>query len=165
MHSRIILLALLSSKAVAQGMESLKYEETFAAAHLPPAEAKQVTGQVELSAYDVPDSWDKELRARRIHLGDAEGLIVQGTRLLCGATGNCQIWVLRKSNGRWVSLFGKEQAPIASGFRFGPGSSHGIKDFRIITHLGGQRDSSARYRFDGKYYRATKDRTSADTRQ
>jgi len=54
-------------------------------------------GTAEASAYDTPDSWRAEVRVKRIDLAGTPGLVVQGSKLLCGATGNCQIWIYRES--------------------------------------------------------------------
>src|ERR1043165_9624335 len=98
-------------------MQSLSSRDTFQAAALPPAEVKQVVEQVEDSAYDVADDWESELRVRRVDLRASPGLILQGSKLLCGATGNCQTWVFRKAHNKWVVMFAKDDVPIAEGFR------------------------------------------------
>jgi len=41
------------------------------------AERKQIIDQVENTSFDAPDSWDTELRVRRISLGQADGLIIE----------------------------------------------------------------------------------------
>jgi hypothetical protein len=98
-------------------MDHLKASETLRAAKLSSTEIKQICEQVETTSFDVPDSWEKELRGQRVSLGNEDGLVIQGTELLCGGTGNCQTWVLRRSNGKWLAMF-KGQAPIASAFGF-----------------------------------------------
>ncbi len=80
-------------------MDSLKASETLQAAKLSSPEIKQICEQLETPSFDVPDSWEKELRGRRVSLGNEDGLVIQGTELLCGGTGNCQTWVLRRSPG------------------------------------------------------------------
>ena len=107
---------------------------------------------MEQSAYDTPDSWEKELRVRRVDLGSGPGVVLRGTALLCGATGNCQIWVFRKMDGRWVSLFGNE-APVAEGFQLGPNVTNGIKDLTISANVSADAGGRTTYRFDGKGYR------------
>ena len=72
-------------------MESLSRSDSLHAARLSRAEFRQVIEQLELTSFDEPKSWEKEIRVRRVHLGVADGLIVQGTNLLCGATGNCKL--------------------------------------------------------------------------
>jgi hypothetical protein len=80
--------------------------------------------------------------------------VVQGTSLLCGGTGNCQTWCFRKTNSTWVSLFAADQAPIASGFQLGPGVTHELKDFTIVTHLSAEGGERVIFKFDGTVYRA-----------
>jgi len=65
-------------------MQSLDVKETFAAAHFSSQEAAEVIRAVSNSAFDIPDSWETELRARRVDLGTEPGLVLQGTNLLCG---------------------------------------------------------------------------------
>jgi hypothetical protein len=137
-------------------MQSLEAKDTFAAAHLSSQEADEVIHAVSDCAFDIPDSWETELRARRVDLGAAPGLLLQGTNLLCGGTGNCQIFVLRKVNQRWTSLFGNEQAPIAEGYLFGPKMTNGIKDLTIVANDSFNHSSRVKYRFDGVVYAAVK---------
>ena len=137
-------------------MQSLTAKDTWAAAKLSAPEIRQITAAVEDSAFDTPDSWQDELRVRRVDLGAAPGLVAQGTKLLCGGTGNCQIFVLQKINGKWVSLFGTEQAPIAEGFQLGPEVTHGIEDLTVIANTSAESSTRATYKFDGKIYRVTK---------
>jgi len=37
-------------------------------------------------------------------LGSSPGLVLEGTNLLCGGTGNCQIFVFRRVNDRFSLL-------------------------------------------------------------
>jgi hypothetical protein len=137
-------------------MEHLHHEETLAKLGLPQAELTQVISGVEAAAYDSPDSWEKELRARKISLGAVPGLVLQGTDLLCGATGNCQIFVFRRVGEKWLALFEGEEAPVVEGFSFGPGLAQGIKDLHVISNSSADKSTQATYRFDGKFYRAVK---------
>jgi hypothetical protein len=137
-------------------MQSLDAKETFAAARLSSQEAAEVIRAVSNSAFDIPDSWETELRARRVDLGTEPGLVLQGTILLCGGTGNCQIFVLRKVNHRWTSLFGNEQAPIGEGYLFGPKATNGIKDLTVVANDSFDHSSRVKYRFDGVAYTAVK---------
>ena len=107
-------------------MDHLKASETLQAAKLRSTEIKQICEQLETTSFDVPDSWETELRGRRVSLGNEKGLVIQGIELLCGGTGNCQTWVLRRSNGKWLTMF-KDQAPIASAFGFQPKTHAGHK--------------------------------------
>ncbi len=109
---------------------------------------------LEQSAYDTPDSWTKEVRIRKIDLGEAPGIVAQGTNLLCGGTGNCQTWVFRKADNKWISLFGNDQAPLAESFQLGPSITNGIRDFTIVTNSSAKKSQRVTYKFDGKLYRA-----------
>ena len=137
-------------------MQSLDAKETFAAAHFSSQEAAEVIRAVSDSAFDIPDSWETELRARRVDLGTEPGLVLQGTNLLCGGTGNCQIFVLRKVNQRWTSLFGDKQAPIGEGYFFGPKAANGIKDLTVVANDSFDHSSRVKYRFDGVAYTVVK---------
>jgi len=140
-------------QSVAQ-MQSLGSRDTFAAAKLSAREAQEVIDAVEISAYDTPDFWKKELRVKRVDLGSYPGLVVQGSNLLCGATGNCQLWIFRKAGGKWLSMFGSDQAPIAEGFQLGPARSQGVKDLAIAANSSAEASQRVTYKFDGKQYRA-----------
>jgi hypothetical protein len=67
---------------------------------------------------------------------------LQGTNLLCGDTGNCQLFVFRKANDKSVSLFGGDQAPLAESFQLGPIFTRGIKGLTVVTNTSA--DSTAR---------------------
>jgi hypothetical protein len=135
-------------------MQRLRNEEIFAKLNLGATDLKQVISGVENLAFDYPDSWAKELLGRRISLGGAPGLVLQGTHLLCGATGNCQIFVFRRLGKDWVPLFASQEAPIVEGFSFGPGSAKGIKDLHVISNISADKSTQTTYRFNGKFYRA-----------
>jgi hypothetical protein len=134
-------------------MQTLAVTETFSAAKLSAKEVKEIIAGVEESAFDTPDSWEKELRVRRVDLGGGPGIVVRGTNLLCGATGNCETWVLR-SVGKWVSLFDTDQAPVAESFQLGPGVTNGIKGLTISANMSVDSAKRTTYRFDAKVYRA-----------
>ncbi len=142
---------LLCSAAVSQ-MQNLAPNETFAAAKVSAEEAREILAGVGPSAFDTPESWEKELRVRRVDLGASRGLVVRGNDLLCGATGNCQTWVFRNVNNRWMSLF--DQAPLAESFQLGPAVTRGIKDLTISANWSAARSQRTTYQFDGKVYRA-----------
>jgi len=127
--------------------------ETFQAAKLSSNEANGILKQVEETSFDYPDSWQLELRVRRLSLGDTDGLVVRGTRQLCGGTGNCQTWVFRRqSNGRWISMF-QRQAPIISAFGFADHTSRGIRDLVTLAHTSAETSSYDVFAFDGIFYR------------
>jgi hypothetical protein len=143
----------LSTTALAQ-MESLGSKDSLAAANLSAKEIREIIAGVKKSAYDMPESWSTELRLRRVDLGNGPGIVVQGTRLLCGGTGNCQIWVFRKVNDNWLSLFVNGQAILAEDFTFGPAVTHHIKDLTIVTNFNADGSKRVTYKFDGRLYQA-----------
>lgn len=145
--------ALVLFSCLASSQASVGIGDTFALVRLTPHEIQEVIAVVERSAYDTPDSWTKELRVRRVDLGVTPGLIVRGTSLLCGATGNCQTFALRKSNGHWVSLFQDNQTVIADTFTFGPGVAHEIPDLTVTANSSADAERRVRFRFDGRFYR------------
>ena len=134
-------------------MESLGRNDTFRAAQLTKKEVEELVRQVQDSAFDTADDWQCELRVRRVDLGSSSGLIIQGTKLLCGGTGNCQTWVFRKLDDRWISLFPGNKVPIIEGFHIGPAATNGIDDFKVVANSGADTDERITYHFDGKYYR------------
>jgi len=156
----ILLAALFAGTALAQdiklpAMTQLQESDTFRGARLTPSEKEQVFQEVAGISFDTPDSWESELRVRRVILGGVEeGLVLQGTTLLCGGTGNCETFVLRRVNSKWIAMF-DEQAPVASGFGIGPESSNGIKNLVIATNQSADLDKYTIYKFDGKLYRAS----------
>ena len=155
--------AVLFSVTVLTQGQSLRDNDRIAAARLSAKELQQVVAALEESAYDTPDSWTEELRAKRVDLGGGNlGMVLQGTKLLCGGTGNCQLFVLRNVNGNWLSLFGSQRAPLAESFRFGPGLTHGIKDLTLTTNSSAEAGKTTRYRFDGQLYIATSSNAAAD---
>jgi hypothetical protein len=110
--------------------------------------------QVEETSFDYPDSWQSELRVRRVSLGDTDGLVIQGTKLLCGGTGNCQTWVFRRSNERWISMF-QHQAPIVSAFGFENKTSRGVRNLATLAHVSAETTAYSAFAFDGNFYRGT----------
>ena len=132
------------------GMQS---KETFSASGLTRAEQQQVLKQVQDTSFDVPEAWLAELRVRSISLGSAAGLAVRGTKLLCGGTGNCQQWIFRRENSRWLNMF-ESQAPVVSGVGL-VRQATAIKDLVVTANLSAERESWIRYRFDGTFYRRT----------
>jgi hypothetical protein len=133
-------------------MESVGENKTVTRAKLPAVEFNQIIKAVKKSAYDAPKSWRAELRFGRVDLGTGPGIIVQGTGLLCGGTGNCQIWVFRKAKAKWVPLFSDDQIVLAEGFQFGPGLTHHIKDLVVVTNLSADETRRVTYKFDGRRY-------------
>jgi len=142
-------------------LNRVQANETFDALRLTPAETQQVLAELEGHSFDVPDSWEKEIRGRRVSLGEAaDGLILQGTNLLCGATGNCQTFVLRRIDGRWTSLFQRD-APIATSFALLATSSARIRDLLMMSNQSAETARYTLYTFAGTVYRASECRETA----
>jgi hypothetical protein len=146
----LIFISVLASFA---SSKTLGTADTFAAARFTEKEITQLIPVLEELAYDIPDSWNSELRAKRIDLGNSPGVVLEGTNLLCGATGNCQIFVFRKVKDRWISLF-QGEAPIGDAFTFGPGTRNGIKDLSVRSNESADTAATVTYRFDGQFYRS-----------
>lgn len=129
-------------------------QDALALAQFPRLEQRQIIAQVAGTSFDTPDSWFTELRLRRVSLGTTDGLAVRASHLLCGGTGNCQTWILRRAKGQWVNTFAGE-APIATsvGFVRHTGS---VRDVVVSTNDGAPSALWTRYRFDGRWYRRTK---------
>jgi hypothetical protein len=155
-HGALLMLnAVLVCASPAMGqMQSLGPKDTFAASRLSSREIHEIVQEVEQSSYDTPDSWERELRVKRVDLGANLGIIVQGSELLCGGTGNCQTWVFRKAEGKLVSLLPRNQVPIAESFSLGPLTTAGIKDFTVFANSSAASGQTVAYKFDGKFYRA-----------
>ena len=85
--TQLRVLCLVSALTSVSSSKTLGTADTFAAAKLTKKEVTQLVPVLEQLAYDIPDSWKTELRARRIDLGNTEGLVFEGTNLLCGGTG------------------------------------------------------------------------------
>lgn len=132
-------------------MDHLKDTETWQQVRLSGFEVNQILKQVEATAYDTPESWQKELRVRRVSLKSADGLVVQGTSLLCGGTGNCQTWVFRREGRNWVCLF-RDTAPIAGGFGFEQQATKGIPNLVLSTHISADETGYSVFTYDGKLY-------------
>jgi hypothetical protein len=133
-------------------LKDLNDHETFLAAKLTETERKQIIDQVENTSFDAPDSWATELRVRRVSLGESDGLIIRGTRLLCGGAGNCETWVFRCTPGKWLNMF-EQEAPIVSGLAFEQEASGGIKNFLVSANSSAAKENRILFKFDGKVYR------------
>jgi hypothetical protein len=148
----IALCLLLPPTALHGSFSQTAHWESFRQAHLSDRERKQIIEQIENTSFDSPDSWDTELQIERTSLGQSAGLIVRGTQLLCGATGNCQTWVFRLSQGKWLNMFAKEP-PIVSEFQFKLDENQGIKDLLVSSALSANKRQRTLFKFDGKFYR------------
>lgn len=132
-------------------MDHLKRTEILRQSELSTSEVNQILAQVDDTAYDIPESWEKELLARRVSLGSSDGLVLQGTSLLCGATGNCQMWVFRRSGTRWVCLF-RGQAPVADGFGFEQQAGYGIRSLVLSSHMSADETDYSVFTYNGRAY-------------
>jgi len=148
-----LFIGLFLSVPAASQMERLGPNDTFHAAQLTEKEVEELVRQVQDSSFDTADDWQSELRVRRVDLGHSPGIIIQGTKLLCGATGNCQTWVFRKLDDRWISLFPIDKVPIVEGFHIESGVRHGIRDFKVVANFSAESERTITYHFDGKFYR------------
>jgi len=136
-------------------LTSLRPTESLAAANLSAEEKKQIFDALEAVTFDTPDSWETELLGRRVSIGTAmDGLVLQGSRLLCGGTGNCQLVVMRRTGGRWRTLFDR-QAPLGDGFALLDGRSNGVRNLLVADHASAEQSHYVLYRFDGQYYRSS----------
>jgi len=151
-------LCLLGGAALAQDLDFTPIplpsdKDDIAASALSPVEAKQIRDQAEQTSFDTPDSWAAELRLRRLPIAGGEGIVVRGTALLCGGTGNCETWLFRRTKGGWANMFDGE-APVISSLGFGRHVSHGLPDLIAAAHLSASTSTYFVYVFDGTVYRA-----------
>jgi hypothetical protein len=116
-------------------------------------EVKEVLDQVGQTSFDTPDSWQTELRLRRLSIAGGDGLVVRGTEMLCGGTGNCETWLFRRANRAWVNMFDGE-APLISSFGFGRHVSHRVPDLIATAPVSAAKSNYVVYVFDGKFYRS-----------
>jgi len=133
-------------------IEGLADSNTLQAAQLSEAEQASILRQIEKTGFDYPDSWQAELRVKRVSLGDVDGLIARGIKLLCGATGNCQTWTFRRAKGRWVSMF-EGQAPVISAFGFATAQHGGIRDLVTLANTSAKVDAYIEFAFNGHFHR------------
>ena len=141
----------LNDSASAQQKQSLGAQNTWAAAHISQQDQRQIIDALQASAFDEPSSWLTEFRLRQIDQNRQRILIVSAAHDLCGATGNCQLWVFRRSAGHWSSLL--PEPCMAEWFRILPTSNRGMPDLLIATHLGDGPPNLNHFRFDGRSYK------------
>jgi hypothetical protein len=127
--------------------------ESAPLAHLDPDEFERLVSEIAGSAFDAPASWRGELEIRRIALGAGTHLYVRGRNLLCGATGNCQVWLLERARGRWRLLWRGDRIVVAEGVRVLAVSSHGLRDIEVLTNMSADERRRERFRYDGRLYR------------
>lgn len=145
----ILILAAVQSAQPA--MDHLRPAETVSAAGLTPADKREIFSQLDGTSFDTPDSWDKEALVRRVRLGDSDGLVIQGAKLLCGSTGNCATWVLRRQKDGWHNLFSSD-APLASTFAFDDVTTNGVPNLVLETHLSADVTRRTTFTFNGGVY-------------
>lgn len=154
----LLALCAMGGAAVAQELDFTAIplpsdKDDIAAVKLPAVELKQILDQVEQTSFDTPESWPAELRLRRLPIAGGDGLVVRGTAMLCGGTGNCETWLFRRANGAWAKMF-DEEAPAIASFGFGRHVSHEIPDLIATAHLSASTSTYVVYVFDGTVYRA-----------
>ncbi|HKW01574.1 MAG TPA: hypothetical protein VJN96_17235 [Vicinamibacterales bacterium] len=145
------LLMLAAAQPAPTTMDHLRPAETVAAARLTPAEKREIFSQLDNTSFDTPDSWDKEALIRRLRLGDSDGLVVQGSKLLCGGTGNCATWVFRRTKDGWRNLVSGD-APLASAFGFSDAMTNGVPNLVLETHLSADVTRRTVFTFNGGVY-------------
>jgi hypothetical protein len=87
---------------------------TFSKAGLSPHDRATIITTVKQRAFDTPPDWSSELVVRWTRVGTKKLLIIRGSDLLCGGTGNCQTWVLQRTNGKWLNRIPGDPPIIAS---------------------------------------------------
>jgi hypothetical protein len=142
---------LTAAQPAPPAMDHLRPAETVSAARLTPAEKRQIFRQLDDTSFDTPDSWDTEALVRRVRLGDSDGLVIQGSKLLCGATGNCATWVIRRQKDGWRNLFSGD-APLASTFAFADVLTNGVPNLVLETRLSADVTRRTVFRFNGAFY-------------
>lgn len=77
---------------------------------------------------------------------------------LCGATGNCEMWIYEKKNGKYKQLLhsngysdGEEKW-----FEVNKVTSNGYRNILLKGHASGYETTEQHYEFDGKKYKETK---------
>ena len=147
----IVILA--AAQSAQPAMDHLRPAETVSSARLTPADKREIFSQLDDTSFDTPDSWDKEALVRRVRPGDSDGLVIQGSKLLCGSTGNCATWVLRRSKDGWHNLFSGD-APLASTFAFANVTTNGVPDLVLETRLAADVTRRTVFSFNGAFYQA-----------
>jgi hypothetical protein len=140
-------LALQAALPTVSWLPDVRQTDTSALRQLSADDRRSLLADIANSSFDTPSSWNEELRARAIA---PDLLIVRGTQLLCGGTGNCQTWIFRRVHGRWTNLVGGE-TPIAERLGF-VGSAATAGDLVTTANLSADTEQWTRYVFDGHLY-------------
>ena len=108
---------------------------------------------------DMPTTKDmeEELLATHLDLGEGaeNGLVVQGSEKLCGATGNCQMWFFRKLAGKWTQVkFEDDEGSgvLASMYAAVAPKHDGLYELILGSHFNAFEVPLAQLWFDGKKY-------------
>ena len=109
----------------------------------------------------------QELRSTSISLGSlGQGVLVKakdGSQTLCGATGNCPIWLYIRVPTGYRQVLGqvpdRKSVPYqdvgASGWAYGLLDTDGIPDLIMATNIGGGQQALTRYRYSrGRFLEA-----------
>ena len=82
---------------------------------------------------------------------DTPELIVRGTRMMCGATGNCPVWIFRRSEGGFERLL---YATTVQTIVAQSTVTRGYRDVLTSGHGSATESEYTLYQFDGRVYRA-----------
>ena len=99
---------------------------------------------------------EEELLATHLDMGEGRenGLVVQGSENLCGATGNCAMWFLRKIDGKWKLLKFEDEdfGTLVSMFEAVPPKHSGLYELILGSHFNAFEVPFVQLWFDGKKY-------------
>jgi len=84
--------------------------------------------------------------------GKSEVIIQAAGDTTCSPTGNCSIWVLRRSKNRYQIILDED----AQTFTVQSESSHGFRDLLLTRHGSAFASDGELFRFDGQRYRLFK---------
>jgi hypothetical protein len=95
--------------------------------------------------------FEVEFLARRLDMGEGpdNGLLLQGTQTLCGVTGNCQMWLFRKVNGKWTIVL---DDALSAAFKFAPPKHNGLFELMVMGHGSAASTPLSVLWFDGTKY-------------
>lgn len=156
-HSFATLLLFCSPMAAQVSLPAAKsvvIDETAALARVSAIEMERI---ITLLEGDADADWEptraSDLRFKRVVLAgpDNDGLLVRATSTSdCGATGNCQVWVLHRSHGKLQLVL----SGLAEDVLLAEQKAHGL--INIILQANESADSSGLVlcTFDGRKYAA-----------
>jgi hypothetical protein len=120
-----------------------------------PTVAEIIARIVGKGGEDMPAAKDMEEELIATHLdfgeGAENGLVVQGSEKLCGATGNCQMWFFRKVAEKWllIGIGGNDDETSASMFAAVPPKHGGLFEVILGSHLSSSEAAFGLFWFDG----------------